>query len=353
MTVRISVCVPVWNDADWLPGLIESALAQKHEDWELVIGDNASEEDIASVLQKYSDPRIRYHRWNLHSDAYENFNRTSQLGMFEWIQPISADDRLEPDCLSKIAQRIEEESAQGERLALVLTDCTRIDSEGKPADAAYFGHQRLLPLEDGTYSGPQWLDLMSRPSIVPWNIGSMAFSRDILMESGWLRPDVGYGADLELVLRVAAYGRVSYINQKLLRYTVRGSSDSRNRVLRIIQRGEAFTPMESAWKSALQAHRQQVEIPPERMSRINDAMARSHLQRAFQHRLWPGGHGRLGAIDDIRRGLFLNFRLLLSPRHAAGILLALLGPRWAIEWSMNRLTASRRGVTDGGARVPR
>ncbi len=353
MAVRISIALPVWNDVAWLPGAIESVLAQDHQDWELVIGDNVSEEDVPAVLEKYSDARIRYHRWDVHTDAYENFNRTSQLSKFEWVQPISADDRLEPTCLSKIAGRVSSESEHNGRLAIVMTDCFRVDENGKQADLAYFGHQRLVPLADGTYEAGEWLDLMSRPSIAPWNIGSIAFSRDILMESGWLRPDVGYGADLELVLRMAAYGKISYIDEKLLHYTVRSSSDSMSRVLRIIERGEPATPMESAWRSALQAHRMGEAIPHSRMARINEAIARSHLQRALQHRLWPGGHGRKGAFDDIRRGFWLSPRLLYSTRHVGEALLALLGPRWAIEWTIRRLTASRRGSVSSVARAPR
>jgi glycosyltransferase involved in cell wall biosynthesis len=59
MTARFSVFIPVWNDARWLPGAIESLLAQTHADWELIIGDNASTEDIEGIVAGYADDRIR------------------------------------------------------------------------------------------------------------------------------------------------------------------------------------------------------------------------------------------------------------------------------------------------------
>ena len=102
MTVRISVCIPVWNECEWLPGAIESVLTQDYNDWELVISDNASEEDLASIVARFGDPRIRYHRFAEHVDVYESFNRACQLCNFEWVQPLSADDRLNPDCLNAV-----------------------------------------------------------------------------------------------------------------------------------------------------------------------------------------------------------------------------------------------------------
>jgi glycosyltransferase involved in cell wall biosynthesis len=54
---RISVAIPVWNDSRWLPGAIESVLAQTYQNWELVIGDNASSEDLAGIVSRYADPR--------------------------------------------------------------------------------------------------------------------------------------------------------------------------------------------------------------------------------------------------------------------------------------------------------
>src|SRR5688572_10322466 len=341
MTVRISVCIPVWNESEWLSGAIESVLAQDYSDWELVISDNASEEDLASIVAGFDDPRIRYHRFAEHVDVYESFNRACQLCNFEWIHPLSADDRLNPDCLSTIAARIQE--AGNARLAAVIADCHRVDSEGKDATALYFGHQQIVPVPDGTYSASQWFDLMSVPSQVPWNLGAIAFNREVLVESGWFRPDVGYGADMELVLRISAYGDISYIGQKLMRYTVRGSSDSSGRSLRLLHENGRMTAMEAAWESAIRSHETKRIIPPEQMGRIKNVIARSHIQRALNHRLFDRGRGRRGALLDLWRAYTIYPNLLTSPRHVGASALALFAPRTAVSSVMHRLTTSRRG----------
>jgi len=106
VAMPFSIFIPVWNDQCWLGGAIESVLAQSYPDWELVIGDNASDEDLRSVVEAYTDPRIRYWRWPTHTDLFANFNRTMQLCSGEWLQLLSADVRLHPPCPARMAAAI-------------------------------------------------------------------------------------------------------------------------------------------------------------------------------------------------------------------------------------------------------
>ena len=55
--VRFSVVIPVRNDAAWLPGAIDSVLAQTYQEWELVIGDNASDDDLARIVEPFFTKR--------------------------------------------------------------------------------------------------------------------------------------------------------------------------------------------------------------------------------------------------------------------------------------------------------
>jgi glycosyltransferase involved in cell wall biosynthesis len=349
VTVCISICIPTWNDAEWLPGAIESVLAQSHQDWELVIGDNCSEQDIMGIVARYEDPRIRYHRWERFTDLRENWNRTAQICQYEWVQPISADDRLEPNCLALMAERIERNNGDGSRIALVVTDCSRIDSEGKTVDEIYFGHQRQMIIPDGEYDASQWFDIMSTPGQVPWNMGSIAFSREVMLESGWFRPDIGYGYDLEVVLRASMYGKVVFLNQRLFRFTVRDVSDSAGRALRVLQRNDRYTPMEAAWRSALGTHSGMRDVPRPQKARVMEVIARSHIQRALQHRLWKGAGGRKGALGDVWRAISIRPSVMKSPWLMATSGLAIVAPRWAVTFTMNRLAAHRRGrAPEGG-----
>ncbi|MPZ48198.1 MAG: glycosyltransferase [Dehalococcoidia bacterium] len=343
MTVRFSVFMPMWNDTEWLPGAIESLLAQKHQDWELVIGDNASTEDAASVISKYADPRIRHHRWETHTDIYENHNRTLLLCEYEWVQMLSADDRLHPDCMQRMAERIEAERAGASQLAMVIAASARVDAQGRPADLDYYGHQRIMQIRDGLYGPAEWFDVMCAPGQTPWNAGSVAMLRSLLAEIGSLyRPEIGLCADVELVLRLAAYGNVAYISEPLLYYTVRGSSDMGPRALRNLSEGDPSTPIGAAWASALRVHERSRPVSRLQRGHIHAAIARSHLQRALQHRVMPGGHGRRGAAVDVWRAFKLSPGIMLSTWRLATALLAIVAPARMVSWATRQLTNRRR-----------
>ena len=342
MTVRFSVCIPVWNDSEWLPGAIESILAQSHQDWELFIGDNASDEDLQSIVNQFADPRIHYQRWPRHTGLFENHNRVAQLATSEWVDIMSADDRLEPGCLAAVASRIEQAGPTVDRLAAVLTACTRVAPDGKPGDRAFYGHSRMNKLADGIYSPAEWLAALCVPGQLAWNLSSAAFSRDVLSESGWFRPDVGLAGDVELVLRVAAYGSVAFIDENLMRYTVRGDSVTSGHVRRNLERGDPYTDYGAAFIYAMRAHYLIRGISEAEQGQANDVIARSHVQRALQQRLSPGGRGRIGALNDMIRAFKFHPRLLLSPLHVGLGFLTVLAPKSLLAWAL-QLGASLRG----------
>jgi glycosyltransferase involved in cell wall biosynthesis len=57
---EVSIVMPVYNRARFAPQAIDSVLRQSHADWELLIVDDGSEDDLAGAIAPYlADPRIR------------------------------------------------------------------------------------------------------------------------------------------------------------------------------------------------------------------------------------------------------------------------------------------------------
>ena len=56
---RISVVVPIYNVADYLPALVESLRRQDHQDFEVVLVDDESTDGSAEIASRVadSDPR--------------------------------------------------------------------------------------------------------------------------------------------------------------------------------------------------------------------------------------------------------------------------------------------------------
>ncbi len=347
MTVSFSVFIPVWNDARWLPGAIESVLSQTHPAWELVIGDNASTDDLAAIVDRYRDPRLRYHRWPTHTGIYENQNRTATLCRFEWTQLLCADDRLHPSCLERLAERIERVGEGDVRVVAAIAACRRVDELGRPAQAQY-SYQSVVQVPDGLHDGRSWLHYAAQPGIAPWNFGAVALSREALAEMGGMfRPDVGLGSDVEVVMRASAYGRVAYLDEQLLDCTVRGNSDRSVQARRNRERNDPCTPMGAAFLSALRVHEMRRTVGRDERAAIARAIARSHLQRAVLHR-YPGGGGRRAAFVDILRAVRYSPLGMLDPSHLAYAGAALFAPRALID----RVRASVAARRYEGAAAP-
>ncbi|MEE1349134.1 MAG: glycosyltransferase family 2 protein [Dialister hominis] len=58
----VSIIMPAYNSSATIEDSIESVLHQTFTDWELIIIDDCSEENIEEKVRSYSDKRIRYYR---------------------------------------------------------------------------------------------------------------------------------------------------------------------------------------------------------------------------------------------------------------------------------------------------
>jgi glycosyltransferase involved in cell wall biosynthesis len=102
--VRVSVVVPAYNYAHFLPAALDSVLAQTDRDWECIIVDDGSTDDTAAVADAYvrRDPRFRYiHQANRGLAGARNTGVRNARG--DAIQFLDADDRLLPPKLERHA----------------------------------------------------------------------------------------------------------------------------------------------------------------------------------------------------------------------------------------------------------
>lgn len=70
----ISVCVPTRNRANLLRATLSAMQRQTRPYSELIIGDDASEDNTKDVVKSFPDPRIRYLRYERNVGIYANWN---------------------------------------------------------------------------------------------------------------------------------------------------------------------------------------------------------------------------------------------------------------------------------------
>ena len=105
----LSIGLAVRNGRNVIERCIESILSQDFTDLELVVCDNASDDGTIEMLDKYAraDRRIRLSANQVNIGSHENMRRVLEASRGTFFRWISADDWLEPRCLSTCVRALE------------------------------------------------------------------------------------------------------------------------------------------------------------------------------------------------------------------------------------------------------
>jgi len=125
----VSVCIPTYRGAAFLPATIDSVLHQTYPHFEIWVVDDNSPDDTQKVVSHYSDPRIRYVRNAGNLGPEGNWNRCLELANGKYFKLLPHDDMLAADCLA-IQVAILENDAAG-AIALVFGSRQIIDPKGR------------------------------------------------------------------------------------------------------------------------------------------------------------------------------------------------------------------------------
>ncbi len=104
-TPRVSVLIPTFNYARYLPEAVESVLQQDFRDFELLIADDASTDGSAEILRRYAakDGRIRFKIHSRNLGMVSNWNWCLSEAQGEYVKFLFGDDRLAcSDALSQL-----------------------------------------------------------------------------------------------------------------------------------------------------------------------------------------------------------------------------------------------------------
>ena len=104
-----TIAIPAFK-SKFLGEAIESCLSQTYGNFEVVIVDDASPEDLKSVVDGYHDDRIRFYRNEKNCgavDVVDNWNICLSHAKGDYIICMGDDDRLLPCCLKEYLKLME------------------------------------------------------------------------------------------------------------------------------------------------------------------------------------------------------------------------------------------------------
>lgn len=92
--MKFSVLLPTRNRLEYLKFAVKSVLQQDFQDWEIIISDNDSHEDIRGYISSLKDPRIKYFRSETFLPVTDNWNKALEQGAGEYVVMLGDDDCL-------------------------------------------------------------------------------------------------------------------------------------------------------------------------------------------------------------------------------------------------------------------
>lgn len=100
MPATISVVMPARNALPYIGEAIESVLRQTLTDFELIVSDDASDDDTCRIVRSFADPRIRLMR-HAQPDYIGHLNAAMAMAEGVFVARMDADDVMEPTRLQK------------------------------------------------------------------------------------------------------------------------------------------------------------------------------------------------------------------------------------------------------------
>ena len=128
---QVSIGLPVYNGEKYLAGAIEALLGQTHEDFELIISDNASTDGTAEICRRYEkqDSRIRYTRQKRNIGLIPNHSFVIRQARGELFKMGAHDDLYGRDLMKRCVEALDEYP----QVVLAHSWSAIIDGSGTPA----------------------------------------------------------------------------------------------------------------------------------------------------------------------------------------------------------------------------
>ena len=108
--MTFSITIPAYK-ARFLDEAIKSVIAQTYQDWQLVIVDDCSPEDLKGIVEPYlADSRVKYYRNEKNCgavDVVDNWNICLSHCTGDYVICMGDDDRLLPCCLAELSKTID------------------------------------------------------------------------------------------------------------------------------------------------------------------------------------------------------------------------------------------------------
>lgn len=206
----LSIIIPTYNNAYFLPDALDSVFAQNFPSLEIIVIDDGSTDETQTILTEYS-AQIRY-LYQTNAGSAVARNTGLQLARGKYIVFLDADDVLLPGKLVEQVQVLEKRPSLG----LVHSGWQIIDESG-----------HVLRNVEPWHEIPE-LDLGAWVWHKPAFMGAMMFRRSMLMQVDGFDAELRQSQDVDLLLRLGLAGcTAAWLHRPTYQYRIHAQSTIR------------------------------------------------------------------------------------------------------------------------------
>lgn len=200
---KISIITPSFNQGAFIEETILSVLDQDYPNLEYIIIDGGSVDKSVEVIKKY-EGRITHWVSEKDSGQSEAINKGLKLSTGEIVSWLCSDDLYLPEALHKVAKIFNEKKNS----VMLHGKAVLFDSSGK---------QEI--------KGAEMTDIQLRYySVIPFPQPSSFFRRRLIDEKGFLREDLHFAMDFDLLIRAALSYEITPVDELLSKYRLHEGS---------------------------------------------------------------------------------------------------------------------------------
>lgn len=204
MRPKVSICIPCYNSEDYIAHAIQSVLGQSFEDFELLVVDNNSTDNTASIVKSFKDRRLQTRRNRKNLGMVGNWNRCLQIARGKYVTILHADDVFHKDMIKRSIEVLESDQSIG----FVYTASDYIGTHGNVIS-------RNFPFaKNHVWDGRREFSQLVLRNYVP--AASVTARAECYQKFGEFDKRLLYAADWEMWLRICLAGfKAAYIAKPL------------------------------------------------------------------------------------------------------------------------------------------
>jgi len=204
--IKLSICIPTYNRAQFLRQALESVILQADERVEIVVVDGASPDNTTEVVSAYKQvfQNLVYCRGEKNLGVDRDMARCIELARGEYCWMLSDDDMLAPGAIKRVMQEIDA------KCEIYLCNVIACDLSMRPLRKRYWLLNRVCDRIFNLHNDKEFIEYCNKAS----SIGALFsyMSAVILRRDTWSKE--GYNYDFDGSAYALAASLISFTRKK-------------------------------------------------------------------------------------------------------------------------------------------